>query len=1001
MPQTRQLLMFLILILLATAAFGQGTTASLVGTVTTSGQPLPGVTVTISSPALQGVRTAITGEGGGYTFPSLPPGPYTVTFELTGMQTLTRKMTLGLAQSARADAELKVAAVAEAITVTASAPAVLESPGVTTNFSSEIVSKLPVGRNIRDTTLLAPGVNPNGVNRQITINGGPSYDNIFLVNGVVVNENLRGQPHNLFIEDAIQETTIITTGISAEYGRFTGGVVSTLTKSGGNEFSGSFRDSFSNPRWTKVPDFPGATKATDKTNQVYEATLGGRIIRDRLWFFAAGRQAKTAVARTTFQTGIPFNNSFDEKRYEGKLTGAITSRHSVIVSYLDVKNTETNNVFPQIYDEASIVPSRDLPNRLETVNYNGILTNNLVAEGQWSHKKFAFVNSGGRFTDRIKGTWISDQVTGARMNAPVFCGVCKPEERNSGGFGGKGTYFLSTRRMGNHSFAIGADRFQEERISDNHQAGSDYVISARVIVVGKQVFPLFDSRTQISWQPILVESPGTDLQSDALFINDKWDFNNHLSFNIGVRYDTNNAVDADGQTISDDSNVSPRLGLIYDIRGDGRHRITANFARYVTKIGDGSNVFSTAQAAGNPGSFTYAYAGPVVNGPGTTNYVSPHEALAILFGWFDSIGGTSNTDYIAVSYPGYASVFRSSLKSPSADEITLGYGIQLGPRAYVRIDGDRREWSNFYARQVNEPALRLTPPNNIPGDMSVTVNDDKFTERRYNGITLQGGWNPSRFTLGGNYTWSTLKGNDVSEGGGTATIRNTPGEIFYPEYLNYPNRRPMGYLGQDRRHRARLWTAYDLPTPIGTFSLSAIESYDSGFAYSAVGTIDASGRNANFRYTGIPTNPGYVLNGLGTTHDYYFSKRGEFRTDDRMATDVAIVYSLPLFGKLRFFARGDVLNVFNTNKIVDPALLNSDVITARTGGAASGLKPFNPFTDTPIECPQGATASTCSGLGAHWQKGTRFGQSDSADALMVSDRTLAPRTYRFGLGLRF
>ena len=69
-----------------------------------------------------------------------------------------------------------------------------------------------------------------------------SYENLFLVNGVTVNENLRGQAHDLYIEDAIQETTIATAGVSAEYGRFSGGVVNVITKSGGNLFSGSFRD---------------------------------------------------------------------------------------------------------------------------------------------------------------------------------------------------------------------------------------------------------------------------------------------------------------------------------------------------------------------------------------------------------------------------------------------------------------------------------------------------------------------------------------------------------------------------------------------------------------------------------------------------------------------------------------------------------------------------------------------------------------------------------------
>jgi outer membrane receptor for ferrienterochelin and colicin len=1013
------------------------TTASLSGTVSTEGSPLPGVSVTVSSTALQGSRTAVTGDAGGYSFPALPPGVYKVRFELAGMAPLEKTVTLQLSQSSKADADLRVSAVSEAITVTADAPAVLETTGMSTSFNQEQISKLPVGRNIRDTTLLAPGVNPNGVNRQITINGGPSADNIFMVNGVVVNENLRGQPHNLFIEDAIQETSIITSGISAEFGRFTGGVVSTLTKSGGNEFHGSLRDSFTNPSWTETPEFAGAADPIDKTNQVYEATLGGRIIRDRLWFFAAGRKAKTATARSTFRTGIAFANGFDEKRYEGKLTAQITSNHNVIGSYLDVENIESNNFTGSIYDTNSLVESRSLPNSLMSVQYNGVFGANLVVEGSWSQKEFAFVNSGGRFTDRIKGTWIADSVTGARMNAPVFCGVCTPEERNSGGKGIKGTYFLSTRSLGNHSVTVGADRFEETRIVNNYQSASNFNISGTIIdrtfvtpvdysSLGEKVYPRFNSATTLTWTPIFALSDGTDLSSDAFFVNDRWDFNDRLSFNLGVRYDANDAVDADGEQISDDSNISPRLGVNWDVLGTGKHRVTANFARYAAKIGDGSNVFSTAQAAGSPGAFTWTYAGPAVNPAGTpvSQLVPADQALAILFAWFDSIGGTTNTNFTSSSYPGFGSIFRESLQSPATDEITVGYGMQVTPRAALRVDLIRREWNNFYARQVNEPTLRITPPNNVASDMSVTVNDNDYTEREFNAVQLQGNWSPqSNFSVGGNYTWSTLEGNDVGEGAGTATIRNTPGEIFYPQYLSYERRRPMGYLGQDRRHRARLWASFDLPTAFGSFSLSGIQSYDSGFAYEAVGGIDATGRNANFRactatitticFNGIAANPGYNFSAAGTTHDYFFSDRGEYRTEGRLGTDLALVYTTPSFGRVSAFVRGDVLNVFNTNVIVDPSQLNVDVITSRTGlapvvnasGAVtainSGLRPFNPYTDTPKECPQGATPQVCYDMGANWQKGLNFGKPNSTDALQIADRALAPRTYRMSIGLKF
>ncbi|MBV9496211.1 MAG: TonB-dependent receptor, partial [Acidobacteria bacterium] len=935
----------MLLLFVATALFAQtgATTSTLFGTVTTEGKPLPGVTVTISSPALLGTRTSVTGDGGGFTFGAVPPGLYTVQMTLEGMTPVTKKVTVSLVQPARADADLKLGAVTEAITVTAAAPAVLETTQVGANFTGSQIDKLPVARNIRQTVLLAPGVNPNGVNNQITISGGPSYDNVFLVNGVVVNENLRGQPHNLFIEDAIQETTVLTAGISAEYGRFTGGVVSTLTKSGGNEFTGSLRDSLTNQAWTDRAPLATIDPA-DKVNSVYEATLGGRIIRDRLWFFGAGRTAKTSVQRSTVFTSIPFVNGFDETRYEGKLTGQLTAKHNLVASYLDVANDETNNFFPDIYDVDSIVPSRSLPNSLRTANYNGIFTNSLLGELQWSDKKYAFKNSGGRFTDFERGTWIQDSVSSARMNAPVFCGVCTDEERNSDGYGGKVSYFLSTKAMGNHTLVAGGDRFHETRIVNNHQSGSDFIVSARVIVVGNKAFPRFDTNTQLTWQPILLNSNGTDLSSKAAFLNDRWDVNSKLTFNLGLRWDKNHAIDADGNLISDDSNISPRLGAMYDLRGDGRHRVSASFARYVAKITDGSNVLSTAQAAGSPGTFTWAYRdvtlpngtvvrAPAVNPAGTPDgqLLTGPQALAVMLQWFKAIGGTTNTNYLSSSYPGYGSRFLDELQSPSTDEITVGYGTTLGPKAFARVDVVHRQWHDFYARQVNDPTKRIIPPNNVAGDLSLTVNDNEFTHRKYDAVELQAQWQPSRLTFGGNYTWSKLRGNDLSEGAGTATIRNTPGELFYPEYLDYAQRRPEGYLGQDRRHRLRMWAGYDLTTPLGNFNISALESYDSGFAYSAVGSIDATGRNANFLYHDTPKNPGYTLNGAGTTHDYYFSDRGAFRTDSRMATDLSVNYTRPIYGRFALFAQAQLLNVFNTKRIVDPSLINTNVITSRTG----------------------------------------------------------------------
>ena len=87
-----------------------------------------------------------------------------------------------------------------------------------------------------------------------------------MINGVSVSDNLRGQPYDLYIEDAVQETVVATAGISAQYGRFSGGVVNVITKSGGNLFSGSFRDSLLNDQWRSFTPFEQRTIAADPTH---------------------------------------------------------------------------------------------------------------------------------------------------------------------------------------------------------------------------------------------------------------------------------------------------------------------------------------------------------------------------------------------------------------------------------------------------------------------------------------------------------------------------------------------------------------------------------------------------------------------------------------------------------------------------------------------------------------------------------------------------------------
>jgi len=363
-------------------------TATLSGRVAAeNGEGLPGITIRLESESLQGIRETSTSETGDFLAALLPAGKYTVTFQAGGMQTVARTVDLPAAATVRLDQRMQPAAVAESVEVSASeSTARLTTPAVEANYDKSLVDRLPLDRSLRSVALLAPGVNENGpqgnvgtVNNRkaLMLSGAFSYSSLFLVNGVVVNENIRGQPNDLFIEDAIEETTISTGNISAEYGRFTGGVVNAITKSGGNELHGSFRVTFNNDRWTANNPFDralGVDSRVDDVTEVYEETLGGPAWKDHVWLFAAGRQAKLSDSRETrvaFRDGdldptpTDYVHSSDERRLEGKVTVSPLSGWNLVASYIDVK-FEEQNLTPGagiLLDTASLV-SRGAPHSL-------------------------------------------------------------------------------------------------------------------------------------------------------------------------------------------------------------------------------------------------------------------------------------------------------------------------------------------------------------------------------------------------------------------------------------------------------------------------------------------------------------------------------------------------------------------------------------------------------------------------------------------------------------
>ncbi len=1010
--------------LAAAPALAQVPTGTLSGHVTDGKEALPGVTVTATSPNLQGARSTVTTITGDYILTFLPPGQYRVRFELSGFQTIDTSVKVNAAQTQKVDATMPQAKVAEEVTVTGRYETVSTTGAASTTLERDLVNVLPGTRDIPSIANLTAGVAASGPQSATVIAGAVSYDNLMMINGVQVQDNIRGTLNNVYIEDAVQETTTSVSGVSAEYGRFTGGVVNTLTKSGGNEFHASYRDTLRKDAWTaKTPVTVGQRDET--LLNTHEATLGGFVVKDRLWFFLAGRAQNRSSARQTYVTNIPYTYTADQKRYEGKVTLSLNANHRFIGSYTKYDQTEGGYGFRQsgyeILDTASLY-SRSTPNDMKAVNYTGVLSDSFFVEGQYSEKKFQFVGSGSRYTDLQRGTPLEDAVNFSNTgvyNSPLFCAVCPGagEQRNNKDTVLKGSWFVSTPGLGSHDVVVGADRFEDINILNNWQSGSGYqlYVDGEVLNPDGSIkldpngtpYPVFDgvaAQSQVLFTPIAQIATGNNFRTDSLFVNDRWRLNNNWSLSVGLRYDKNHGLDSTGLVVANDSNVSPRVGVSFDPNGDGALQFNASYAKYTAAISNA--IGSTASAGGIPASIYYAYAGPNINTPDQiaegTPLVGAHDAITQVFAWFNSLTQEQKQALVnQAAVPGVNQRINGSLKSPNVDEVSVGAGIRLGNDGVVRVDYINRKFHEFYAWRIDTGTGQVTDAYGNEFDLTLIENKENGISREYNGLHTSFSYKfAPTLSVGGNYTLSSLRGNFVGESGGSGPqafgqISYERATMFkYPEYQNPRWASPMGYLPTDQRHRARVWAVWDvLNSRHHRLSLSAMQSFYTGTPYGARGDI------AIRPYV---TNPGYATPPASVP--YWFTSRDAYRTDTIYPTDLSFTYTfaVPALGSnLEFFVTPRVTNAFNQQGTVN---VNTSVYTSRSAGR--GLSPFDPFTATPVECPQGASAATCSEMGANWQKAPTFGKplNDTTPAnypIPFNGDYQMPRTFLLSLGVRF
>lgn len=962
----------LLALTLSSSAYAQGVqTGVLTGSVVDAdGLILPGVTVTVTSPSLQGARTSVTDANGVYVVRGLPPGQYSLSFELSGMKTVEAAQRVDLGQTGRVDAKLQLATVTESVTVTAELPTLVTTTTGGANYRTEDIDRLASMRTLQGIATLAPGLTTNTPNAgQVTISGGFAYDNQFLVDGVDVADNLFGNPNNLFIEDAIEEVQVLTSGISAEYGRFGGGVVNAVTKSGSNTFSGSYRMNLWNPSWTTETPFE-TTARTGDTAKVNEWVIGGPVLKDKIWFFHAGRQNKTVSPQTFQQTQIPYEQESDNKRLEFKGTATPLPNQTVYGSYLRNQTSQVQPSFGFSIDPATIV-DRELPNNLWVAGWRGVLSNTLFATVQVSQRKFGFRNTGGTDTNIINSPFFSQGATqgvvpSLHYNAPYFDSN-DPEDRNNRQITGSLSYFLTTPTFGSHDLKVGYENFRSTNTGGNSQSATGYVFDTDYLVNAAGV-PVLDANNH----PIPVFTPGQsqlenwlpvrgaqiNITTNSFYVNDSWHAGSRLSFNLGVRYERVRSEATGGIIGVDTDTWVPRLAATYNLTDDGATTLQATYGRYSGKYSESQIANNTN--VGNPSELLLEYVGPAGQGRDFAPGLDP-----------------GNYEVFTGEFPTANIFFDEGLHSPVTSEFTLSAGRQLGTRGAVKFTYQWRNVTGLIEDFIDNPTLDgRTDVTNGGIDFgtfdNIVYRNTDLPKREYQAGIVQGNYRlTSNWTANLNWTMQ-FRNNGNFEGEGA----NTPGSPSvlgdYPEIFSAERNFPEGRLNDFQRHKLRAWTTYNLDVGrFGMLSPSFVFRYDSPLTFSYTTS------NVPLTAAQEARDPGYASPPV--TQTLFYGERGAGQFESATQVDLAVTYDIPVWKTLRPWLKLELYNAFNNQNLV----AFNTAVTRDLGGPLDGNGlPLNYVT------------------GPNFGRGTAVTHYPLATTVFGATSTYA-RTFLMSFGVRF
>jgi carboxypeptidase family protein len=767
-------LVVLALLLASVSAFAQGGGASTTGSINgkvadSSGAVLPGVTVTAASPSLMGVQTAVTDTGGNYRFPALPPGTYTVTFELPGFNTLKREnIQIAMGFTATVNIEMQVASVQETVTVTGNSPVIdTSSTRVQQNFKLEALQEIPNARDMWSLLAVTPSVQMSridvGGNRAGTQTGYTAYgysgQNRVLVEGINTTEGTSGAGfyfdygsfEEVFLGTIAQGAEMPTPGVQSQF----------LGKSGGNKFQGEIYKDFENNSM-QTNNIAGnlptqyAFNATsnpngirDDSNQLqkyndFNLNVGGPIKQDKVWWYFSYRYQSTDVGQPNFVAqiaGVPFHT--DLWNPSGKITYQLNQNNKLIGYYqwgqknqpnrLPGPSPVTNPVFvslDQTYRQGS-------GSWVYKGEWNGTLSNNMYAEGRYGVFGYYFPLVANTDTN-------SPEILNQQLNQLLGGDQKEQTDRHRGQATGALTYFKDGWG-GTHNFKIGGEWLTETGYYGYTQVASG---NERITVNGSgaptQV--VFYAPTATNVGGVLSGPHGELLSVDKVttydaFITDQYTVG-RATLNLGLRYDHYRVWTPDQQQLAYSfpiaptgqqpisipattfpettyvtwNALAPRVGVAYDLFGTGKTVLKANYGLY--RFNPGVGVAANANNNQSVKSITYSVktagaSDPIIAGlPGFTVNQLTGSALA----------GTISVDpNLKQPYSNQATVFLEQ-------QISEGVGAHVG---FVLF----QVYNQVNTMQANRPASAYTVPFSFtdigPDGRSGTADDQTFT---FNGV---------------------------------------------------------------------------------------------------------------------------------------------------------------------------------------------------------------------------------------------------------------------------